>query len=216
LISSSESVTSTSATALSGGVLLRAVPPVVRYASAQCPSLLRRDPATHVSVDDPSATALLLEGLLEVGAGQQATVLADRAAAQTPVDDPHVVILLGVLWNWRAQDQVTTLLRRDPAAHVPLDDPSPVAALLKILLKAGAHDQTATLLSRDPATRVSLDDPPVGIWPPEPKSLLESLQEADAREQATELAERLPGAGKFDLFRQQQDRSDPIPVRPGD
>jgi hypothetical protein len=171
-------------------------------------ALLRRDPATHVSIDDPGAAAWLLEGLLEVGAGQQATVLADRAAAHAPLDDPHVVILLGMLWNWRAQDQAATLLRRDPAAHVRIDDPSPVAALLKILLKAGAHDQIATLLRRDPAARVSLDDPSPRVWPPPLKSLLESLQEAGAREQATELAERLPGAGKFDLFRQQQDRSD--------
>ena len=171
-------------------------------------ALLDRDPAARVSLDDPRAAAWLLEGLLEAGAGQQATVLADRAAAHAPVDDPHVVILLGLLWRWRAQDQVTTLLSRDPAAHVPLDDPDAVAALLKILLLAGAHDQIATLLSRDPAARVSLDDPPIRTVPPPPKSLLESLQEAGAREQATALAERLPGAGKFELFRQQQDRRD--------
>ncbi len=171
-------------------------------------ALLDRDPAARVSLDDPRAAAWLLEGLLEAGAGQQATVLADRAAAHAPVDDPHVVILLGLLWRWRAQDQVTTLLSRDPAAQVPLDDPDAVAALLKILLLAGAHDQIATLLSRDAAACVSLDDPPIRTVPPPPKSLLESLQEAGAREQATALAERLPGAGKFELFRQQQDRRD--------
>jgi hypothetical protein len=62
-----------------------------------------------------------------VGAGKQATVLADRAAAHAPLGDPHVVILLGVLWKTGVQDQVTALLRRDPAARVSLDDPSPVA-----------------------------------------------------------------------------------------
>jgi hypothetical protein len=116
--------------------------------------------------------------------------------------------LLGVLWRTVAKEQVTTLLRRDPAAHVPLDNPDAVAALLKIFLKAGAHDQIAALLRRDPAARVSLDDPPVKVWPPPLKSLLEGLQEAGAREQATALAERLPGAGLFDLFCQQQDRRD--------
>ena len=172
--------------------------------------LLDRDPAARVSLHDPRAVSWLLEALLEMGAGQQATVLANRAAAHAPLADPHVVILLGVLWSWRAQDQVTALLRRDLAAHVPLDDPSAVAALLKILLKTGAHDQIATLLRRDPAACVSLDDPSPSVWPPPLKTLLESLQEAGAREQAAVLAERLPGAGKFDLFRQQQDRRDPF------
>jgi hypothetical protein len=116
--------------------------------------------------------------------------------------------LLGVLWRTIAKKQVTTLMRRDPAAHVPLDDPGAVAALLKIFLEAAAHDQIATLLRRDPAACVSLDDPPFRTLPPPLKSLLEGLQEAGAREQATALAERLPAAGLFDLFCQQQDRRD--------
>ena len=178
------------------------------HARDQIIALLDRDPAARVSLDDPRAAAWLLESLLEVGAGKQATVLADRAAAHAPLDDPHVVILLGVLWRAGAKKQVTTLMRRDPAAHVPLDDPGAVAALLKIFLEAAAHDQIATLLDRDPAARVSLDDPPFRTLPPPLKSLLEGLQEAGAREQATALAERLPAAGLFDLFCQQQDRRD--------
>lgn len=79
--------------------------------------------------------------------------------------------------------------------------------LLKILLKAGAHDQIATLLRRDPAARGSLDDAPIRTVPSPLKSLLESLQEAGAR--ASHRAGRAAsGAGKFDLFRQQQDRRD--------
>ena len=89
---------------------------------------------------------------------------------------------------------------------MPLDDPSAVAALLTILLEAGAHDQITTLLYRDPAARVSLDDPPPPIWPAPPKSLLEGLQAVGARDQATALADRLPGAGMFYLFRSQEDR----------
>jgi hypothetical protein len=64
------------------------------------------------------------------------------------------------------------------------------------------------VLRRDPAACVSLDDPSPQVWPPSLKSLLESLQEAGAREQATALAERLSGAGKFDLFRQRQGHRD--------
>jgi hypothetical protein len=175
------------------------------HARDQIIALLDRGPAARVSLDDPSGAAWLLESLLEAGAGQHATVLADRAAAHAPLGDPDVAILLGVLWNVGAQDQVTTLLRRNPAARVPLDDPSAVAALLKILLKAGAHDQIATLLRRNPAARVSLDDPRPSIWPPPLESLLESLQEVGAREQVAALTERLPGVGKFQLFRDQED-----------
>jgi hypothetical protein len=80
-----------------------------------------------------------------------------------------------------------------------------VAALLKILLEAGAHDQVTTLLRRDPAACVSLDNPRPSVWPPPLKSLLEGLQEAGAREHAAALAERLPGAGMFYLFLDQED-----------
>ena len=68
-----------------------------RRARDQIIALLDRDPAARVSLDDPRAAAWLLEGLLKVGAGKQATVLADRAAAHAPLGHPHVVILLGVL-----------------------------------------------------------------------------------------------------------------------
>jgi len=75
-------------------------------------------------------------------------VLADRAAAHAPVDDPHVVILLGLLWRWRAQDQVTTLLSRDPATRVSLGDPLGVSNFLGHLWEEGAKDQLTTLASR--------------------------------------------------------------------
>jgi hypothetical protein len=80
-----------------------------------------------------------------------------------------------------------------------------VARLLKILLKAGAYDQITMLLRRDPAARVSLDYPRLQVWPPPLKILLEGLQEAGAREQVAALVERLPGAGMFHLFREQED-----------
>jgi hypothetical protein len=38
--------------------------------------------------------------------------------------------------------------------------------------------------------------------------LLGRLREAGAREQAAALANRLPGAGMFELFREQEDRQD--------
>ena len=38
--------------------------------------------------------------------------------------------------------------------------------------------------------------------------LLDALREAGAEEQAAALAERLPGAGMFELFREQEGRQD--------
>ena len=38
--------------------------------------------------------------------------------------------------------------------------------------------------------------------------LLHQLREAGAQEQATALADRLPGAGMFEFFREQEDRQD--------
>ena len=87
------------------------------------------------------------------------------------------------------------------AAHVALDHPVGVAWLLDYLREAGAQDQVAAL-ARDLAPRVSLDHSPgVGI-------LLASLQEAGAQDQVTALVGRLPAAGMFELFRQQQDHQD--------
>ena len=68
--------------------------------------------------------------------------------------------------------------------------------LLDSLREAGADQQAAAL--RRAAAHVSLDDPG-GVAP-----LLDSLREAGAQQQAAALAERLPGAGLFELFREQE------------
>ena len=61
-------------------------------------SLLRRDPAAHVSLDNPYAVARLLARLREAGAQEQAAALAKRAAAHVSLDDPGAVAwLLGSL-----------------------------------------------------------------------------------------------------------------------
>jgi hypothetical protein len=60
----------------------------------------------------------------------------------------------------------------------------------------------AKLLRRDPVAHVSLDNP-YGVT-----RLLDILRRAGAEQQAAALAERLPGAGLFELFRKQEDRQD--------
>ena len=95
--------------------------------------------------------AELLGSLREAGAEQQATALADRAAAHAALDHPvGVTWLLGSLREAGAEQQATALLRRDPAAHVALDDPDGVAELLGRLREAGAEQQATALAGRLP------------------------------------------------------------------
>jgi hypothetical protein len=87
------------------------------------------------------------------------------------------------------------------AAHVSPADPRVVAAVLDRLREAGALEQAAALAGRAAAHAALADPYAVGL-------LLDRLREAGAPEQAAALAGRLPGAGLFELFREQEDRQD--------
>jgi uncharacterized protein YidB (DUF937 family)/transcriptional regulator with XRE-family HTH domain len=171
-------------------------------AQDQVATLLARDPAAHVPLDDPDAVAWLLHSLREAGAQDQvATLLARDHAAHVPSKYPEAVTrVLQNLLEADTQDQVAALAH-DLPAYVDLNHPGNVAWLLDTLREAGAQDQVA-VLARDLAPQVLLDHSPyVGI-------LLASLREAGAQEQATALLGRLPAAGMFELFRQQEDHQD--------
>ena len=153
---------------------------------------------------------------------------AHWAAAHAPLDDPGgVASLLDSLREAGAHEQAAALLARDPAAHAALDDPGGVASLLDSLREAGAHEQAAALAGPDrrprpprqpgrrgqpagqpagggraragrragwPATaaHAALDDPG-GV-----ASLLDSLREAGADEQAAALAGRAAAHAPLD------------------
>ena len=167
------------------------------------PACLRNDvgpmrwAVAHIPLDHPAAVASLLDSLRRVGAGEQVTALAERAAARIPLDHPAAVAsLLDSLREAGAGEQVTALAER-AAARIPLDDPGAVARLVRSLREAGAGEQVTALLRRDPAAHVSLDDPGAVEWPDDPDHyrgavawLLDSLREAGAGEQAAALAER--------------------------
>ena len=203
-------------------------------AEDQVTALLRRDPAAHAPLDHPHVVAELLRSLREAGAEDQITALASRIAhddpdavaellgrlreplgyevaalasriaAHVPLDDPHVAAdLLGKLRKVGAEDQQVAAQASRIAAHVPLEDPYAVARLLKGLREAGAEDQqVAVLLRRDPAAHAALKDPHAVAW------LLKELREAGAQDQVTAQADRLPGAGMFKLFLEQEGRRD--------
>ena len=161
-----------------------------------------RDPAAHVSLDDPYAVAGLLDSLREAGAEQQAAALLarDPAAHVSLGDMGAVAALLGGLREAGALARAAALADR-AAAHVSLEDPFAVAALLGGLRQAGAREQAAALADRA-AAHVSLEDPFAVA------ELLDGLRETAMDQQVTVLAGRLPAAGLFELFREQEDRQD--------
>jgi hypothetical protein len=88
-------------------------------ATGQVSTLLDRDPAGHVSLGDPWAVARLLGVLDEVGATDQVTALANRAAAHTSLDNLLAVSqLLGALRASGAQAQAAKLMERLPATDM--------------------------------------------------------------------------------------------------
>ena len=165
----------------------------------QVTALLQRDPAAHVWLDDPTAVGELLNSLRAAGADQQAAALAGRAAAESPVDDTLGVT--GLLAALREPEAFTVLAER-AIAQVPRHDPAAVGALLISLREAGAQDQITTLLRQDPAAHAALHHADDVIM------LMNSLREAGAEDLVTVLIDRLPGAGMFELFRQQDGRQD--------
>jgi hypothetical protein len=99
--------------------------------------------------------------------------------------------------------QVAALASR-AVADVSLADPGSVASLLGALREAGATGQVATLASRAVAD-ARLDNLPSSVNMLRAAAfLLEALREAGGSAQAAELVERLPRAGMFHLFYEQE------------
>jgi hypothetical protein len=110
-------------------------------------TLLDRDPAAHVSLDDAQFVAELLRALREAGADDEFRALAAWAAAGASLDPWHVAELLRTLHEAGAYDEARTLAGR-AAAHVSLDHPRTVAMLLRMLHWVGAGDAVTILLAR--------------------------------------------------------------------
>ena len=154
------------------------------------------DHAAEASLDDPGRLARLLDALHALGTTSQVTALASRAAHASLDNPAGAASLLRELDYAGATGQVATLLDRDPAAHASLDNPAGVAELLDALHVLGTTSQVTALASRA-AAHASLDNPD-GI-----AYLLSALHKA-APAQAAKLIERLPAAGMFQLFCEQE------------
>jgi hypothetical protein len=109
-----------------------------------------------------------------------------------------VAMLLRELHTAGAHDQAQALATR-AVTHTPLDTPDALARLLRELRAAGAHDQIQAFLWRDRATRAPTAHSAAVAM------LLHALREAGMRNQADVLIDRLPAAGLFDLYCEQEE-----------
>ena len=74
--------------------------------------------AIHAPLEDPGGVALLLDSLRGIGAAEQATALADRAATRAPLNDPGgVARLLDSLRKAGANGHITILAGRLPSTN---------------------------------------------------------------------------------------------------
>jgi hypothetical protein len=158
---------------------------------AHLPGCLRDDSrprlwaAAHASIEEPGAVASLVGSLRVIGARDQLTALADRAAGRTPLSDwSGVLRLLEQLRKADAREQLIIVADR-AADQIPLDETLLVARLLDELREAGAHEQITALLARDPAAQVAIDRPD------HVDRLLGSLREAGGDKQAAALVNRI-------------------------
>jgi hypothetical protein len=153
------------------------------HADEQIRTLLELDLVAGVAVDDASNVTLLLEELMETGADEQATVLARRAAASTPLSNLYCInAMLAVLRKASANNAIAVLLERDPATSTPIDDGFYVAELLGQLWEIGAHQQAMRLANRS-VTGVEFGDQGEGV-----AVLVRALLEIGAETQADELS----------------------------
>jgi hypothetical protein len=76
-------------------------------------ALLDRDPASYVSLDNPSGLGSLIGALCQAGAGDAARFLAQRAAADARIDDPDSVFrLLREMRQAGFEDSAKSVARR--------------------------------------------------------------------------------------------------------
>ena len=157
--------------------------------------------AAEANVNNPTAAGWLLGNMVNVGQREQAAVLAARAAAETNLSHPSGLdLLLDRLLQVGDHRHAIALLARDPAADVSLQDASSVIHLLYDMLRAGDLEQAGALADR--AVDVSFHDWWGVTQPPAFR------RKVGANEHVAVLVGRMPGAGMFQRFLDQQDSAD--------
>ncbi|MEU0791681.1 hypothetical protein ABZ342_16550 [Amycolatopsis sp. NPDC005961] len=120
--------------------------------------VLSRDPSSAVSLNSPMSLGSLISQFVELGAREQAAILARRAAGGAPLSDwGQVNHLLDILRRIRAHDELRVLLERD---FLSVDDVTSwwgAGGLLKRLHDLGVRDRVVALATRI-AEEAKLDD----------------------------------------------------------
>ena len=121
-------------------------------------TLLARDPASHVDLNDPQAIAWLVAELQLAGDVQAIRTLATRVADLGGPD--QLAYLAEWLEHFRAgrDEGVRSLLPADRVRRAALGPPGDMARLLENLVAAGADDLARARPSRDPGGQADLDD----------------------------------------------------------
>ncbi|MEV6824777.1 hypothetical protein [Amycolatopsis sp. NPDC051102] len=185
--------------------LLRAFKAV--EAEGQIVSLLARNPAGNIKLDNLFGVISCLEALKKCGADDQVRKLSVRAAADAPLGEAHNVgLLLDFLSRVGMADQVAVLLARDPARQVVVNLHRSADSLLPTLHELGAGEQVTALADRIVANA------PFG-QPDTIARLSEALLAVDADGHAEELERRLKATYLSD---EEWDPADPVIPRASD
>jgi hypothetical protein len=126
-------------------------------AEASMATVLDRDPAACVGLENLNDVSQLLHAFHEVGARRATGKLAKRAAADAPLTDPRgLAALLNALRTTGAVAAVAALMERDPAAHVDPSTRSPAGLLATLHIME--ERQAAESLALRAAALVPLAD----------------------------------------------------------
>ena len=123
-------------------------------------SLLARDPAASVGLDDPQGIAYLIGALKTVGASDAITLLAARAASDVSLSRPPDVAKLLNTLNSAGVDDAVAMLTGRAAAYADIEPSGRVAGLLYAMVDAYPQaGDAANVLAVRAASDVSLGHP---------------------------------------------------------
>jgi hypothetical protein len=104
---------------------------------------------TDTEINDPLASARLIDALRQTNAKDAMVILAGRAAAQADLSDPlAVAVLLDALRQGDTDDALATLLSHDLAKHADCSNPHALGVLLNALRQVGAGEAAKALAAR--------------------------------------------------------------------
>ncbi|MGW5721580.1 hypothetical protein ACWEVP_35775 [Amycolatopsis sp. NPDC003865] len=147
-------------------------------------TVVAREPAAHVSLDDPFGVGYLLLQLYKMGVLAQVKALSDRASDSQPEGMAAATHLLSCFRRVNAERPLSVLAAR-VVHQTPLDGPSWVSLMIKNVKEAGKAKQIDVLLARIAVMPLSFYDLDGLV------NILTQLREIGMPGHATAFAERI-------------------------